>query len=51
MSDTATILTTRFVTHDVKRFVVSRPSGLKFEPGQGVEVALRGPSVHTDVAG
>ena len=29
-----------FVTHDVKRFIVSRPSGFSFEPGQGVELAI-----------
>jgi cytochrome-b5 reductase len=29
-----------FVTHDVRRFVVSKPSGFAFEPGQGVELAI-----------
>ncbi|MGD8322090.1 MAG: flavodoxin reductase [Gemmatimonadota bacterium] len=36
----AEILHTAFVTHDVKQFIVSRPEGLAFEPGQGVELAL-----------
>lgn len=34
------ILHTGFVTHDVKRFVVSRPDDFQWEPGQGVELAL-----------
>jgi len=38
-----TLLMSQFVTHDVKRFVVSRPSGFSFEPGQGVELAINEP--------
>src|SRR5699024_2861769 len=34
------ILMTEFVTHDVKRFIVTRPDGLDYEPGQGVELAV-----------
>lgn len=34
------ILHTGFVTHDVLQLVTTRPDGLSFEPGQGVEVAL-----------
>jgi cytochrome-b5 reductase len=37
---TVTLLMSAFVTHDVKRFVVSRPAGFTFEPGQGVELAV-----------
>lgn len=40
MDHTVELLHTGFVTHDVKRFVVSRPDGLEWEPGQGVEMAL-----------
>jgi cytochrome-b5 reductase len=40
MDHTVELLHTGFVTHDVKRFVVSRPGGLEWEPGQGVELAL-----------
>lgn len=40
MSQQARILHTAFVTHDVRQFVVSRPDGFVFEPGQGVEVAV-----------
>jgi len=34
------ILLTEFVTHDVKRLVVSRPEGFRFDPGQGVDLAI-----------
>jgi len=37
---TVTLLMSEFVTHDVKRFVVSRPAGFTFEPGQGVELVI-----------
>jgi len=40
---TVTLLMSEFVTHDVKRFFTSRPSGFTFEPGQGVELAIRQP--------
>jgi cytochrome-b5 reductase len=40
---TVTLLMSEFVTHDVKRFVVSRPAGFAFEPGQGVELAINRP--------
>ena len=43
MSFRAQILMTASVTHDVKRFVVSRPEGFRFEPGQGVELAIDQP--------
>jgi cytochrome-b5 reductase len=29
-----------FVTHDVKRFIVNKPQGFSFEPGQGVKLAI-----------
>ena len=34
---------TEFVTHDVKRFIVSKPNGFNFRPGQGVELAVNEP--------
>ncbi len=40
MPYSATLLMSGFVTHDTRRFVVSRPEGLSFEPGQGVELAI-----------
>jgi ferredoxin-NADP reductase len=40
---TVTLLMSEFVTHDVKRFVISRPPGFTFTPGQGVELAINQP--------
>ena len=37
------LLMSEFVTHDVKRFVVSKPEGFSFTPGQGVELAIDQP--------
>jgi ferredoxin-NADP reductase len=39
----ATLLMSGFVTHDVKRFIVSRPADFSFQPGQGVELAINQP--------
>jgi cytochrome-b5 reductase len=33
-----------FITHDVKRFILTRPEGFAFEPGQGVELAIDDPA-------
>ena len=38
-----TLLMSEFVTHDVKRFIVSRPDGFSFTPGEGVELAIDEP--------
>jgi ferredoxin-NADP reductase len=43
MTHKVTLLMSGFVTHDVKRFVVSRPDEFEFEPGQGVELAIDQP--------
>ncbi len=43
MEQHATILMTEFITHDVKRFVLTRPEGFQFQPGQGVELAIDQP--------
>jgi len=40
---TVSLLMSEFVTHDVKRFVIERPPGFRFEPGQGVELAINSP--------
>jgi len=40
MPDTATLLMSGFVTHDVKRFLLSKPEGLEWQPGQGIEVII-----------
>lgn len=34
------ILHTGFVTHDVQQFLVTRPEGFEWEPGQGVKLAV-----------
>ncbi len=38
-----TLLMSEFVTHDVKRFIVTKPPGFTFGPGQGVELAINQP--------
>lgn len=40
MSYQATILMTQFVTHDVQRFIVTKPDGFTFTPGQGLELVI-----------
>ncbi|MFV1917069.1 MAG: FAD-binding oxidoreductase [Patescibacteria group bacterium] len=40
MAKIVKILTTEFVTHDVKRFVLEKPKGYKFIPGQATDVAI-----------
>lgn len=37
------ILQTEFVTHDVKRFILEKPKGYIFDPGQATEVAIDKP--------
>lgn len=34
------LLMSGFVTHDTRRFVLERPQGFRFEPGQGVELTI-----------
>jgi cytochrome-b5 reductase len=48
MPAAATILMTEFVTHDVKRFVIQKPRGFKFVPGQGTLVAINKPGLEGD---
>jgi ferredoxin-NADP reductase len=43
MEHRVTLLMSEFVTHDVKRFILTRPEGFTFEPGQGVELAIDRP--------
>jgi cytochrome-b5 reductase len=43
-----TLLMSEFVTHDVKRLLVSRPTGFTFEAGQGVELAINQPEWHDE---
>lgn len=37
------ILHAEYITHDVKRFVVEKPAGYTFEPGQATEVSINKP--------
>ena len=43
MEQTVKILMTGFVTHDVKRFVVERPAGYDFKPGQATRLSINQP--------
>ena len=43
-----TLLMSEFVTHDVKRFVISRPPDFDFKPGQGVELAIDQPDLEDE---
>ena len=45
MNHTVTLLMSQFVTHDVKRFIVSKPAGFSIVPGQGVELAINRPGM------
>ncbi|MCG6943512.1 MAG: flavodoxin reductase [Thiohalocapsa sp.] len=40
MPDKATLLMREFVTHDVQHLLLSRPDGLHWQPGQGIELAI-----------
>jgi cytochrome-b5 reductase len=42
------LLMSKFVTHDVKRFVLEKPKGFKFTPGQGVLLAIDAPGLADD---
>ena len=45
MNHRVSLLMSQFVTHDVKRFIVSKPQGFSFDPGQGVELAIDRPGL------
>ncbi len=40
MEYTVKILMKQFVTHDTKRFIIEKPDGYKYTPGQATEVAI-----------
>ena len=48
MKSITQILMTRFVTHEVKQFVVQRPENFSCLPGQGVLVAINQPGLEKD---
>jgi len=37
------VLETQYITHDVKRFVVEKPAGYTFIPGQGTDISINLP--------
>jgi len=43
MKHSSTILMTEFVTHDVKRFILTKPRNFEYEPGQGVKMVIDEP--------
>lgn len=45
MNYTVDLLMSQFVTHDVKRFIVSKPPGFSMVPGQGVELTINRPGL------
>ncbi|HMM47655.1 MAG TPA: FAD-binding oxidoreductase [Thiobacillaceae bacterium] len=45
MQHRVTLLMSEFVTHDVKRFIISKPEGFSWVPGQGVELAIDAPGL------
>ena len=48
MAQSSTILMTEFVTHDVKRFILTKPHDFDFEPGQGVKIMIDEPEWRKD---
>src|SRR5208283_2305825 len=42
------VLMTEFVTHDVRRFVLMKPKGFKFVPGQGALLAINKPGLRDE---
>ena len=48
MAKAATILMTQFVTHDVRRFILKKPRGFKFVPGQAALVSINKPDLKDD---
>ena len=48
MTQSSTILMTEFVTHDVKRFILTKPRDFDFEPGQGVKIMIDEPKWRED---
>jgi cytochrome-b5 reductase len=43
MKHSSTILMTEFVTHDVKRFILTKPRNFDYTPGQGVKMVINEP--------
>lgn len=43
------VLSVDFITHNVKRFVVEKPAGYTFIPGQATDVAINRPGLETEL--
>lgn len=43
------VLKTDFITHNVKRFMVEKPAGYKFIPGQATEIAINEPNLKKEL--
>ena len=48
MASVVKLLMSEFVTHDVKRFILEKPKGFLFIPGQGVMVAINTPEIQDE---
>jgi len=48
MTQSSTILMTEFVTHDVKRFILTKPRDFDYVPGQGVKIMIDEPEWRKD---
>ena len=51
MDHSVSLLMSQFVTHDVKRLIVSKPEGFSYLPGQGVELAIKSLPDQPDLSG
>jgi ferredoxin-NADP reductase len=43
------VLKTDFITHDVKQFIVEKPAGYSFSPGQATDVAIHKPGLENEL--
>jgi ferredoxin-NADP reductase len=43
------VLRTELVTHNVKRFVVEKPDGYTFVPGQATDIAINKPGLENEL--
>ena len=46
---TVKVLRADFITHNVKRFVVEKPSGLAYLPGQAVDISINKPGLQDEL--
>jgi ferredoxin-NADP reductase len=48
MASVVKLLMSEFVTHDIKRFILEKPKGFSFVPGQGVMIAINTPEMQDE---